>query len=163
MSKESLDSLEEERRLFYVALTRAQKRAFITFADSRFRWGQFIECEPSRFIYEINNKYVEKRDINIQKKPMQKFNYSVNFKTKSENKSTTYLAKNNLKKINKNYSTANKNITKIKNGVMVKHSQFGKGKVLSIEGEGNNVKATVFFQGIGQKNLLLRFAKLEVI
>lgn len=168
MSGESQESLEEERRLFYVAITRAEKRLFLSFARTRFKWGQFIESQPSRFISEIEERYLQKKELHSFKK---NYNTNNNFykKTKQKNnKSPIYTQLNSRKNLTdiKEISTNNinhENEGEIANGMQVKHNKFGKGKVISIDGEGSNKKATVFFNGIGQKQLLLKFARLEIL
>ena len=169
MSGESQENLEEERRLFYVAITRAKKRLFLSFASTRFKWGQLTDCQPSRFISELDDKYLEKHEHTPKKK--KEYNpYKIYAKTKYKKKEyspTTkkFVSPKNLTNINraKNISINESDLSKIQNGMQVKHSRFGEGKVLSISGEGSNKKATVFFTGIGQKELLLKFAKLEII
>ena len=167
MSSESQESLEEERRLFYVAITRAEKRLFMSFASARFKRGQFTECKASRFINELNNKYIAKHELAIKK---EYYPRSIQIKTKYKEKEKSIVKKEliNTKKlinINKvrNITITKSDLTKITNGMQVKHNQFGTGKVLSISGDGNNKKAIVFFNGIGQKQLLLKFAKLEIL
>ena len=167
MSKESQESLEEERRLFYVAITRAKKRLFISFAATRFRWGQFIDSQPSRFINELDSNCIEKQEIPVIKK---NYNPHVTYTKKKHPKKYTpptkkFVTPKNLTNINKtkNISINESDLSNIKNGSQVKHSRFGEGKVLSISGEGSNKRATVFFNGIGQKQLLLKFAKLEIL
>ena len=168
MSGESQENLEEERRLFYVAITRAEKRLFLSFATSRFRWGQFIDCTPSRFISELDEKFLEKQEIS----PKKKINHNLNqiyaktkFKKKHAATSNKFIPPNNLKEIKQtNQVQINpSDLSKIQTGMRVKHLRFGDGKILSISGDGANKKATVFFNGVGQKQLLLKFAKLEVL
>jgi len=169
MSGESQENLEEERRLFYVAITRAKKRLFLSFASTRFKWGQFTDSVPSRFISELHESYLEKHELTPKKK--KEYNpYKIYAKTKYKEKEyspTTkkFIAPKNLTNINraKNISINESDLSKIQNGMRVKHSRFGEGKVLSISGEGSNRKATVFFNGVGQKDLLLKFAKLEIL
>ena len=169
MSGESQENLEEERRLFYVAITRAKKRLFLSFASTRFKWGQFTDCKPSRFISELDDSYLEKHEHTPKKK--KEYNpYKIYAKTKYKKKEYSpptkkFVSPKNLTNINraKNISINESDLSKIQNGMQVKHSRFGEGKVLSISGEGSNKKATVFFTGIGQKELLLKFAKLEII
>lgn len=161
MSKESQEQMEEERRLFYVAITRAQKRLFISFASNRFKWGQFIDCQVSRFISELDPKLVDKKEMLEINQPKR---HKINLKKKNyyfENKTK------NLKKLIKTRETIDSNLNtdnihKINSGAMVHHSKFGEGKVISISGEGTNKIATVFFNNVGQKQLLLKFAKLEI-
>jgi len=156
MSGESKEALEEERRLFYVAITRAEKRLFLSFTTNRFRWGQFIDCEPSRFISEIDEKFIEKKEIYTSKRDT----YKIYAKTKRNKKENLTQ---NLKKLTKISQEKNTAITdKIRPGSKVRHKKFGEGKVLNISDEGANKKAIVFFTGFGQKQLLLKFAKLEI-
>jgi len=168
MSGQSQENLEEERRLFYVAITRAEKRLFLSFATTRFKWGQFIDSQPSRFISELDESCLEKQEISINKKDFsQNKVYAKTKYIKKEYSPATkkFVAPKNLTNINraKNITINSSDLSKIANGMEVKHSRFGKGKVLNISGEGSNKKATVFFNGIGQKQLLLKFAKLEIL
>jgi len=169
MSGESQENLEEERRLFYVAITRAKKRLFLSFSSTRFKWGQLTDCKPSRFISELDERYLEKHEHTVKKKKEHN-PYKIYAKTKYKQKDHSPTTKNfatpkNLTNINraKNISINESDLSKIKNGMQVKHSRFGEGKVLRVSGEGSNRKATVFFNGVGQKELLLKFAKLEII
>jgi len=167
MSLNSRADLEEERRLFYVAITRAEVAATLSYAENRYRWGNHTTCEPSRFIEEIDEQYI---DI-----PRKVFNHPSDFSTLSNDDSHTIskptFNKNRLKKISDSRKKEANNSTsfesspsdKIKAGVQVEHQRFGKGKVLNVEGKGASRKATVFFPAVGQKQLLLKFAKLKVI
>tara|TARA_B100000686_G_C16806044_1_gene990516 strand:- start:12010 stop:14304 length:2295 start_codon:yes stop_codon:yes gene_type:complete len=164
MSLNTRFELEEERRLFYVALTRAKNKVHITYANSRYRWGKLIDCDPSRFIEEINKKYIDKSTLNISYKPYIKTSTFKSIKEKdilNTSPKANQLIK--LKKLNElNEISKNKNILKLKVGMNVSHGRFGKGKVVSIEGKGNDKKAGIYFNGIGIKKLLLRFAKLSI-
>ncbi|MAO71839.1 MAG: ATP-dependent DNA helicase [Flavobacteriales bacterium] len=161
MSGNSQSELEEERRLFYVAITRAKKRLFLSHANIRFKWGQYIDSEESRFLSELDPQFVTRRNFakshETEIKPHEIF-----VKTRAENKEQ--LVPKKFAKINskKKYNIKS-DLTNLQNGQVVKHSKFGTGKIISIEGEGGNKKATVFFNGIGKKQLLLKFAKLEIV
>ncbi len=193
MSLANPNDLEEERRLFYVALTRAKHRAFISFAESRYKWGNLNICSPSRFIKEIDIQYVD-----LPKELLEKIEFSEDGKIPTflyngnnlmRNSNTGISQKENYynkKKLIK-YSEAQKNSSTIKNfnlnlrssnnlqnfvpddpekiqvGMQIEHPRFGKGKVLSLEGKSPNLKAAIFFQNFGQKQLLLKFAKLKII
>ncbi|MCD4683752.1 MAG: UvrD-helicase domain-containing protein, partial [Bacteroidales bacterium] len=156
-SLSSRADLEEERRLFYVALTRAEKKVTISFAENRYRWGNLTICEPSRFIDEIDKKYLEF--------PQRQRVKTVN-KDSGSLKAAPGITKRNLKKINKsNFSVSTGSIEydsdvieKIFPGVEVEHARFGKGKVINVEGNGPSKKAAVFFKNVGQKQLLLKYA-----
>ena len=167
MSGESQENLEEERRLFYVAITRAKKRLFLSFASTRFKWGQLTDCQPSRFISELDDKFLEKHELTPKKKEYA--SHKIYAKTKYKKKpyspaTKKFITPKNLTNINraKNISINESDLSKIKTGMQVKHGRFGEGKVIAISGDGSNKKATVFFTGIGQKELLLKFAKLEL-
>jgi len=160
MSGNSQSDLEEERRLFYVAITRAEKRLFLSYANIRFKWGQYIDSDASRFLEELDQKYISKKDFvktqTVERNPTKIFTKTKqttfnNYPTKGFKKT------NNTKPINKS------DLTKLKSGQIVKHEKFGTGRILNIEGDGGNKKATVFFNGIGQKQLLLKFARLEIL
>ena len=174
MSLNTREELEEERRLFYVAITRAKERAHITFTKSRFRWGKLVEVEPSRFLDELDSKYVDRNYMELDKskniinssilspfskKTSEKDFNSINKPSKSivsRLKSINDLKNNKVKGLRDNHLN-------VKIGMNVEHGRFGKGKVLSIEGTGNDKKAIIEFQGIGIKNLLLKYAKLKTI
>ena len=162
MALDSRDGLEEERRLFYVAITRAEKRLFLSYALSRFKWGQYTDCNPSRFLEELDAKLITQSEIKLSKRSSSKSPYQIFSKTKKAKKKV-FVAPKNLKKLSQANSAISANKTKhLIVGQKVKHSRFGRGKILRIEGEDANKKATVFFVGIGQKMLLLKFAKLEI-
>jgi len=167
MSGESQENLEEERRLFYVAITRAKERLFLSFASTRFKWGQLTDCQPSRFISELDDKFLEKHELTPKKKEYasHKIYAKTKYKKKTYSPATKkFVTPKNLTNINraKNISINESDLSKIKTGMQVKHGRFGEGKVIAISGDGSNKKATVFFTGIGQKELLLKFAKLEL-
>ena len=153
--------------MFYVAITRAKRRLFLSFATTRFRWGQFIESQASRFLSELDEKCVDKQEISLIDKDYKP--YKIYPKTKYVRKeplssSHKSVFPKKLKMISKTKNLNNAgNLNNIKNGMQVEHNKFGKGKVLNISGEGSNKKATIFFNGIGQKQLLLKFARLEIL
>jgi DNA helicase-2/ATP-dependent DNA helicase PcrA len=154
--------LEEERRLFYVALTRAEKKVFISFAENRYRWGNLTICEPSRFIDEIDSNYISYP----QRAPFRKVPPGGLM-----DQTSSPVIRKNLKKLghlqNKSLTgeAGNENfiIEQIIPGAEVEHARFGKGKVISVEGTGASKKASVFFKTVGQKQLLLQYAKLKVV
>jgi DNA helicase-2/ATP-dependent DNA helicase PcrA len=188
-SMNSRDDLEEERRLFYVALTRAQKKSTLTFAATRFHRGSFSNSEPSRFIEEIDEKYLDfshplsERQNQSSEMPEPEqwtnglaFTYNdtpvFRYKKKSETLNQkpeikTPTNKKNLVHLTvASYQPANANQDELKNlqvGMTVYHQRFGNGKVLNIEGKFPNSKATVHFEETGQKQLLLKFARLKII
>ena len=165
MSLNSRADLEEERRLFYVALTRAMKHVTISYAESRYRWGNLTPCEPSRFIEEIEEKYIDFPQ-QVLSRPRATFPFERK-KSKISTPGFANLKKKSLKKIGSATDKAPamnpEDIESLQAGMQVEHQRFGKGKVISVEGLGGNKKATVFFANVGQKQLLLKFAKLTII
>jgi len=166
MNLNSRNDLEEERRLFYVALTRAEKEAYLSYALSRYRWGKLTDSEPSRFIDEINEEYL---DI-LTSVNENKFRPLVRSTTNSEPsfnklrfKKVTPKPKGNFKKLQENSNKSNLFDNKLVVGNVVEHIRFGKGEVINIEGKGADVKAEIKFENGGLKKLLLRFAKLKII
>jgi DNA helicase II / ATP-dependent DNA helicase PcrA len=160
--------LEEERRLFYVAITRGMDSVTLSYAENRYRWGDLIPSEPSRFIDEIDTQYLE-----IPRKTSM-YDMPVDFRKirGTDSKETTSKLPDPGRKLKKlstftNYSAPNSGssdeLSHLQPGMMVEHEKFGKGKVQSIDGEGSNRKAVIFFQLIGQKQLLLKFAKLKIL
>jgi DNA helicase-2/ATP-dependent DNA helicase PcrA len=153
--------LEEERRLFYVALTRAERMLTLSYAENRYRWGNMTICEPSRFIEEIKKDFLE----------FPQRTKSPGFVgSHQSNSPPVFIGKKNLKKISGSPSSGSSDIDfdetvigKIQVGVEVEHARFGKGKVISVEGAGASRKATVFFKNVGQKQLLLKYAKLKIV
>jgi DNA helicase-2/ATP-dependent DNA helicase PcrA len=181
MSMNTRSELEEERRLFYVALTRAEKQAYLTYTESRYRWGKLIDAEPSRFIEEIDDTYL---DLNV---PMTNYRYKplvdtdifgdvdkskLRLKKPISGKPPTAMKPNaeQLRKLRKlkpsiDQPSASSNLfdNELVVGNKVEHTRFGKGEVLKIEGAGNDKKAEIKFENGAVKKLLLRFAKLNVI
>ena len=159
MSSTTRADLEEERRLFYVALTRAKKKVTITYAKTRYRWGKLNDCEPSRFIKEIDKTYT---NYNLSSSITGSLNNlmennSIRFR-KPKNKIQLKKIKNNLSP-----STHKSSYIDINKGDHIIHNRFGKGKVIETEGEGADKKAEVKFGSSGVKRILLKFAKYKLI
>jgi len=185
MSMNTRSELEEERRLFYVALTRAEHQAYLTYAQSRYRWGKLVDSEPSRFIEEITDKYLEyltPAETNYRYKPMinadifgdadkskLRLNKPVSsappkWVTDSDPKHDMPIRK--LKPMSGNAPAQSGPAmpdTKLVAGNIVMHERFGKGKVLNLEGVGADKKAEIHFEVGGIKKLLLRFARLDIL
>ncbi len=171
MSLNSRSDLEEERRLFYVAITRAEKQATLSYAENRYKWGNLTSCEPSRFIEEISEKFIEQTH-KISKRPAHQTRFKNQDLSKGQNAmpalSAERLAEIAKTRHQQNSGSADSNFVPsppddIQSGMQVEHQRFGKGKVLNVEGVAGNRKALVFFPAIGQKNLLLKFARLKII
>jgi len=165
MSIYSRADLEEERRLFYVAITRAEKRLTLSYAENRYRWGNLTFSEPSRFIEEIDQRYIDFP----QKNPSLKKLYTNDSLKEFRHKTSQSPELNNFKKLNPDDNIPVQNTELIEDfdllipGMEVYHDRFGAGKILNVEGMGPSKKATVFFENIGNKQLLLKFAKLRLI
>jgi DNA helicase-2/ATP-dependent DNA helicase PcrA len=181
LSINSREELEEERRLFYVAITRAEKKLTLSYSNSRFRWGNLISCEPSRFLEEMDAKYIVTAGEVFQDKQHSfndnSFGNGNGFRRGAEKNSLPVFTKNsftknNLKPVSK--TTVSRPVASSQNfiadnpkdivvGMDVLHAKFGTGKVISIEGNFPDNKATVFFQGQGNKQLLLKYARLKIV
>ena len=183
MSMNTRSELEEERRLFYVALTRAEKQAYLTYTQNRYRWGKLIDAEPSRFLEEIDEQYVENLtpidrsgyrykpmiDADIfgevdksrlrQRKPVS----GVAPKTGRPNETQLRKLRKLKPELAKPIGNTNTIDPSLQEGSTVNHTRFGRGKVLKMEGAGNDKKAEIQFEQGDVKKLLLRFAKLEVL
>ncbi|MCH2225329.1 MAG: UvrD-helicase domain-containing protein [Crocinitomicaceae bacterium] len=171
LSLNSRTELEEERRLFYVAVTRAKITCTLSYATSRFQWGNLITCEPSRFIDEIDSTFLKFEaptrggGRSLSGGVSFRENY-VGGLNKPLNKETRSLKP--MKKMSSGPSSGRSNgsshsPSNLKVGYNVEHDRFGKGKVTKLEGQGADVKATIFFPRHGSKTVLLRFAKLKVL
>ncbi len=184
MSMNTRSELEEERRLFYVALTRAEHQAYLTYAQSRYRWGKLVDSEPSRFIEEINGEYLEYMnpiDSGYRYKPSMDIDIfgdvdksKLRLAKPTAGTPPEYITKNEpvsslnirrLKPLNSGASASKNNVTdaNLAVGNIVMHERFGKGEIIGLEGVGADKKAEIRFDVGGLKKLLLRFAKLNVI
>ena len=148
----SREDLEEERRLFYVAITRAMKKLYLTYSSTRYRYGMLKDCEKSRFIKEISPVYLDSETFNTNRSLVTNV-----LKEKKRNLSP-------IKKLvnNKNIITQNE-INDLNEGTRVRHQIFGIGIIKKIDLNSNQKKSIINFKGSGEKTLLLNFAKLEVI
>lgn len=179
MNLNSRSELEEERRLFYVALTRAEKQAYLTYTQSRYRWGKLIDAEPSRFIEEIDERFLEYLTPITENryKPLLDVDIfddvdhsKLRLKKPVAGRPPRGPSEEQLRKLrrlrpvssdtDKNFSAKDANINE---GTTVEHMRFGKGKIIRIEGSGADTKAEIDFENGGLKKLLLRFAKLKVL
>lgn len=179
MNLNTRSELEEERRLFYVALTRAEKKAYLTYTQSRYRWGKLVDAEPSRFIDEIDPKYLEYLTPITERRyrPLldpdlfDEVDHSkLRLKKPVAGRPPVGPTQDQLKKMRKlkpvsSASTKdfNPDDANLFEGATVEHIRFGKGKIIRIQGTGADTKAEIDFEQGGLKQLLLRFAKLKVI
>ncbi len=162
MNLNSRTELEEERRLFYVALTRAEKKIYLSYVLSRYRWGKPVDSEKSRFIDEINEEFLENNII--QNSITRNFSNNDQYnKVGIRYKKPKKRPPSNFVKIKLSSVKSNLFDSKLVVGNIVMHERFGKGRVISIEGIGGDRKAEIKFEKNGIKKLLLRFSKLEII
>ena len=150
----SREDLEEERRLFYVAITRAMKKLYLTYSSTRYRYGMLKDCEKSRFIKEISPAYLDTETFNT--------NRSLVSNVLKEKKRNLSPLKNVFKK-NSNYKMSSNDINELNEGMNVRHQIFGVGIIKKIDLHSNQKKAIINFKNVGEKTLLLNFAKLKVI
>jgi DNA helicase-2/ATP-dependent DNA helicase PcrA len=173
MSNHSEQAIEEERRLFYVAVTRAEKNVTLSYARSRFKYGEHSFATPSRFFSDIESKYLDDSEVSVKQRPA-----SPTSRFESGKSSATGMAgRLNRKTPEFNYrerssdsdtaprfgNRAGVDTSGIVLGCKVEHDRFGRGEVVALEGVTPNVKATVSFENAGKKQLLLKFAKLKIL
>ena len=177
LSKDSPRAVEEERRLFYVAITRAEERCFLSYAKSRYRNGKTDLCSPSRFLKDIDVRYLEVKGTagapSPQEEPRRAFSTPFAqprptwsdslFKPKEEPTAPRRLTR--VEKAASKVAPASSGapVGALRVGARIRHERFGEGRVLSVEGEGGNAKARVDFQSVGLKQLLLKYAKITVL
>lgn len=166
------EDLEEERRLFYVAITRAKNNLWLTYANSRYRFGNLTQNDPSRFLEEIPKKYLEEsfsgRHIsNSGYRPV----WETNNRTQQVGKSTASVS--GMSKQNQAIKTAVQHVpsenfkpdnpAEMEAGMAVEHQKFGFGKIRCLEGNPNNRIATISFEKAGEKKIMLNYAKLQIV
>ena len=183
MSVNTRAELEEERRLFYVALTRAEKVAYMTYSVSRFRWGKIIDCEPSRFLEEIDDDFLDWKNLNISARASNNSGLSADLfgdeptpqqyqqrekavaRQNPRARVEPAQPKANFKPVATTKSSGNNlaNSQGLEVGQVVVHDRFGRGIVKDLQGEPSDMKAVIHFDNAGEKKLLLNFAKLKII
>ena len=190
MVGDSPRALEEERRLFYVAITRAEEHCFLSYAKTRFRYGKMEFGSPSRFLKEIDIRFlrlpqdagmfrrVEEEAVAFRRENARGFapdkenapyggKERVSVRPKQQIIAPT--VPRNLKRVAPSANTASTSLSdggsanRIQQGQLIEHERFGLGEVLKVEGEGDNAKATIRFKNAGDKQLLLRFARFKVL
>lgn len=193
MVGDSPRALEEERRLFYVAITRAEEHCYISFAKTRFRYGKMEFGSPSRFLRDIDVNYLRlpheagvsrsvdegagrfRREIEggfTRAASPTRTPYGTKFSDRERPKAQVIAptVPKNLKKVSavsgssiRSASAGSASVTGVQAGQMMEHERFGLGEVIRVEGTGDNAKATIHFKNAGDKQLLLRFARFKVI
>ena len=173
MSKDNPRAIEEERRLFYVAITRAERHCTLSFARSRFKNGQTTMCIPSRFLRDIDLKYLETEDgyrrpeadsSVSERKPESRPAFTSPLQ-QAQMRETPSAGPRKLTRMTAApvSSAAEQDFSDFQIGMRVRHGRFGEGVILSFDGDGNNRKALIEFDNSGQKQLFLKFARLEKI
>lgn len=174
MVGDSPKAMEEERRLFYVAITRAEEHCFLSFSKTRFRYGKMEFGSPSRFLRDIDTRFLKlPQDAGISRQVDEgagRFRREMERERPKTQFISPTLPPRNLKKVGgtltgKGTSTAAADgaLAGVTPGQMIEHERFGLGEVLKIEGTGDNAKATIRFKNVGDKQLLLRFARFKVL
>ena len=161
LSSTTRSDLEEERRLFYVALTRAEKKITLTYAKTRYRWGKLNDCEPSRFINEIDSNYTN-HNFSKSKSLFQSSSSSNSLRFKKPEKKSNLKPLGKKKLVTQNISGSIEGFKDLKTGDYIIHNRFGKGEVIETEGVGFDKKAEVKFDTSGVKKILLKFAKYKI-
>lgn len=170
MALTSRAELEEERRLFYVAITRAEKQLTLCYATSRFKYGSLMPCEPSRFIDEIDKNFLDMSLAGLKKEnPINQMFAQRELPGISGPKVTrtstllqqTRPGSTPTPPIDPNFVEGD--LKGLKIGDKVQHQRFGYGTVTVMDGEGDSRKATVNFEGLGEKKLVLKFAKMRIM
>ena len=180
MSGYSPFAMEEERRLFYVAITRAEEHCFLSYAKSRFRYGKMEFSSPSRFLRDIDTCYlqlpeeagissrVDERASYFRREEKEKTAASpLRSFTKPATEERSSSASRTLKRVGALPSSAASqkpaSLTNLEAGQRIEHERFGIGDVVKVEGAGDNMKATIHFRNAGEKQLLLRFARFKIL
>lgn len=172
-------AMEEERRLFYVAITRAEEHCFLSFAKTRYRYGKMEFGSPSRFLRDIDTRFLRlPQDAGLGRQVdenAQRFRTSERLSARfsgdmQERPKAQIIAPTvprNLKKVSGTTVSPSRApgvaVMGVQPGQTIEHERFGRGEVIRVEGEGDNAKATIHFQNAGDKQLLLRFARFKVI
>jgi DNA helicase-2/ATP-dependent DNA helicase PcrA len=190
MSKNSEREIEEERRLLYVAITRAEENCTLTYALSRYRNGQTVSSPPSRFIKDLDSRYVDMPVQTKQESPRETISWNrFPFDAERPRKTSRWneedtdrtpaprpftapspgkrLTKIDSKPTGETHSTTQSTVAtaagQVEIGTFICHARFGNGTVTAIEDTGDNCKITVEFENVGRKQLLLKFAKFTII
>ena len=176
MSLNTREELEEERRLFYVAITRAKGRLYLTYCNTRYKFGQLVQNEPSRFLDEIPTEFIDKSYAGGgvknqsagfgQGSAFERMQRGFGNTQPKEKTVVSTLLNNNKPKEVAHVASSNfvpSDITKLEVGMRVEHQKFGFGEVLKLEGSNHNPVATIKFDANGEKKIMLNYAKLMIV
>ena len=161
LSMNSYKELEEERRLFYVAITRAEEHCYLSFAKSRFKYGKMEFCNPSRFLKDIDLCYLSIPQSTSSS--TQSIGKTERAKIEVKPPVVTPRKFTKVSSVTSRPSVNPVSVNGLQVGNVIEHERFGVGNVLKVEGVGDNCKATVMFRHAGEKQLLLKFARFKVI
>ncbi|HEV7332641.1 MAG TPA: UvrD-helicase domain-containing protein [Flavisolibacter sp.] len=177
MSINTREELEEERRLFYVAITRAKGRLYLTYSNTRYKFGQLVQADQSRFLDEIPQQYIDKTfagggvknqgSSGLMGSAFERMNRGFGGEAKPEKSFVSTLV-NGAGKLKEVTHTPSANfipsdITQLAEGMRVEHQKFGFGSVLKLEGSAHNPVATIKFDQNGEKKIMLNYAKLMIV
>ncbi len=152
--------LEEERRLFYVGITRAMRNLYLSFAGVRYRYGDVTYPSPSRFLDEIGGEHIQKI-TSADRSSLSRDEFSGN--PKSNRRVPAGESSDYFSDPIPDYENATDTVQSLQVGMAVHHDVFGKGRIVSLSGTGELMKASVDFSSVGRKQLLLKYARLKVI
>lgn len=182
LSSKEQDELEEERRLFYVAVTRAEKKVYLSYARQRYRFGKISFQVPSRFMSEIQSELLEQEHgfqyskVNTQKSKVvngvaseayrESIFPSLTFSewfSRGEGQTDPVGVSSDLDRGNADQSSKNEISQRLKVGLIVEHQFFGEGKIIEISGKGDNERVVVLFEANQKKQLMVRYANLRIV
>ena len=162
MSGDGEREIEEERRLFYVAMTRARKYLTLLYATTRFRFGSVDFCTPSRFLKDIDSRYLSAPGGTLGTVPGARFERKTGLEAKPDRRP---WEQGKFQKVTESMlrETAPGQASALKVGNVIEHERFGIGSVIEVEGSGDNTKARIKFLNVGEKTLLLKFARYKLL
>ena len=178
LSSDSYRALEEERRLFYVAITRAEEHCYLSYAKNRFRYGKMEFCNPSRFLKDIDACYLDmpQEDVFVRRVEDKAERFRNNFckeqtpflsgediRSEEPRRFVKPAPPRVMRKIVPVASASSVGAAPVSVGQLIEHERFGRGEIMRVEGAGDNCKATVRFEHAGDKQLLLKFARFKII
>lgn len=173
MSINTREELEEERRLFYVAITRAKEKLYLTYANTRYRFGNLVQNDPSRFLEEMPSDQIDRSYAGMQSNSFQRNrntfatpNYGARYAPPPPKEKPTYTVAKPVNKVVEHVPTpgfAPSDTSKLSAGQKIEHQRFGFGDVMKVEGSAHNPVATIQFEHNGEKKIMLNYAKLRIV
>lgn len=176
MAATSPREMEEERRLFYVALTRAEEQCYLTHAQNRYRYGKSEFCTPSSFLKEIAPQFVKQENtvssaprprsfmrFGLDDEPSSTSRLDSSFRKFDSSAQMRFQTSRPATAQEQSVEQTQTNAGTLSVGSQIEHSRFGRGEVVALSGKGIDAKATVRFENVGTKQLLLRFAKFTIL